>query len=144
MKRSGFSMLELVVVMLIMGTLAGIAISKMGGSDTGAIKASMRSDIRGAIATINACYRDKLNYDSCTLAKDGTVTGTGLTSIDSGNIYKIGVSPNNTLTFTAAGTGSTMPELSVSNSTYTGSTFTYTNDTASITEVPSTSTSTSN
>lgn len=30
-KKSGFSMLELVVVMLIMGTLAGIRISKMGG-----------------------------------------------------------------------------------------------------------------
>ena len=76
-KKSGFSMLELVVVMLIMGTLAGIAISKMGGSDIGAIKASVKADIRGAIARVNACYADKLDYTVCDVASvtGNTVTG---------------------------------------------------------------------
>lgn len=95
-KKSGFSMLELVVVMLIMGTLAGIAISKMSGSDTGAIKASMKSDMRSAIATINACYADTLNYQLCS----GENTILTLTDADGGtNLatarYSINLSPGN-------------------------------------------------
>lgn len=58
-KKSGFSMLELVVVMLIMGTLFSIRISKMSSSDIGAIKTSVKSDIRNAISVINACYADE-------------------------------------------------------------------------------------
>ncbi len=104
-KKSGFSMLELVVVMLIMGTLAGIAISKMGGSDTGAIKASVKSDLRGAIAAVNACYADKLDYQLCDTTAElspAPVSSTG-----------------NTLTITASTAKSDFPNLSIVNATLT-------------------------
>lgn len=64
-KKSGFSMLELIVVMLIMGALAGIAISKMSGSDTGAIKTSIKSDLRNTIRGMNSCYMDELDFNQC-------------------------------------------------------------------------------
>ena len=93
-KKSGFSMLELVVVMLIMGTLAGIRISKMGGSDVGAIKASVKSDMRGAIAAINACYADTLNYASC-LGDAGLDLTIGAETALSKSNYKIALTSGN-------------------------------------------------
>ena len=106
-KKSGFSMLELVVVMLIMGTLAGIRISKMGGSDTGAIKASVKSDIRGVIASVNACYADKLDYRECD---------------EIGNLTPRPVSSrNNTITITrVTDLPSNFPLIQVSNSVIDG------------------------
>lgn len=138
-KKSGFSMLELVVVMLIMGTLRGIRISKMGGSDVGAKKASMKSDLRGAIARINACYADKLNYSSCTLAANATMRE-GVNGLDNATLanrtYKISISPDNTLTFVARGTDSTMPSLSIANSSRdVTTTYTYSERVNGITEV---------
>lgn len=116
-KKSGFSMLELVVVMLIMGTLAGIAISKMGGSDTGAIKASIKTDMRNAIATVNACYADTLDYKKC----GGTVTVQPLTSGGTTDLvttaYKITLSPGNegTLTKGSASPRNELPEIKIWN-----------------------------
>lgn len=108
-KKSGFSMLELVVVMLIMGTLAGIRISKMGGSDVGAIKASVKSDIRGVIASINACYADKLSYASC---NEESATELG--------VNKLVKSPNNTITIENSTGTSNFPLIQVSNSVIDG------------------------
>ncbi|MFY4841534.1 type IV pilin protein [Aliarcobacter butzleri] len=108
-KKSGFSMLELVVVMLIMGTLAGIRISKMGGSDVGAIKASVKSDIRGVIASINSCYADKLDYRNCDTIAELTPRPVS--------------SRNNTITITRLArtdTPSNFPLIQVSNSVIDG------------------------
>ncbi len=134
-KKSCFSMLELVVVMLIMGTLAGIRISKMGGSDVGAIKASVKTDMRGAIAVINSCYADTLDYTACvganiTLASGATTDLTKAT-------YKISLSNGNSGTITApTGTTakSTFPTISITNANLpTGEqTLEYTNTTPSI------------
>lgn len=119
-KKSGFSMLELVVVMLIMGTLAGIAISKMGGSDTGALKASVKRDIRNAIASINSCYADRLDYASCIPARIATAGGTG--NVGTGSTYTINLSPNNTLALSGTtGTGSTFPGISITGASSIGS-----------------------
>lgn len=103
-KKSGFSMLELVVVMLIMGTLASIRISKMGGSDAGANKASVKSDIRGVIARINACYADKLNYTQC---NEETASELG--------DDKIPNSKNNVITIGSTNEASDFPLITITN-----------------------------
>ncbi|WP_151944027.1 type IV pilin protein [Aliarcobacter butzleri] len=134
-KKSGFSMLELVVVMLIMGTLAGIRISKMGGSDVGAIKASVKTDMRGAIAVINSCYADTLDYTAC-VGRDITLASGAETTLTKTN-YKISLSNGNSGTITAmtgASAKSTIPTISITNANLpTGEqTLEYTNTTPTI------------
>ena len=136
-KKSGFSMLELVVVMLIMGTLAGIRISKMGGSDTGAIKASMKSDLRGAIASVNACYADKLDYKECDKFKiTGTDDGTQPTATTANPNLKPApsASKGNTIEIADDGDKNEFPTITVTNTDTTIKGFTYTKDSQSITE----------
>ena len=111
-KKSGFSMLELVVVMLIMGTLAGIAISKMGGSDIGAIKAGMKSDMKNAITTINACYADELNYTKCVSNVINLVRGEN--SLSNAN-YKITITTGNIGSITNFRGAKTFPTLVIKN-----------------------------
>lgn len=112
-KKSGFSMLELVVVMLIMGTLRGIAISKMGGSDTGAIKASVKSDIRGAIAMINSCYSDTLDFTAC-VGRDITLASRAQTALTNAS-YKISLSNGNTGTIVHTTTKNNFPLITITN-----------------------------
>lgn len=134
-KKSGFSMLELVVVMLIMGTLRGIAISKMGGSDLGAIKASVKSDMRGAIAQINSCYADTLDYTAC-VGADITLVGGAETDLTKTS-YKVSLSNGNSGTITHQ-TGKTIfPTISITNAALTtadarSDTLTYSNTKPSI------------
>lgn len=90
-KKLGFSMLELVVVMLIMGALTSIAISKMSGSDTGAIKTSMKSDLRNTIRGINACYTETLNFKLCVPNTNPVEFDTPDTERKLGNSIYIGI-----------------------------------------------------
>lgn len=120
-KKSGFSMLELVVVMLIMGTLRGIAISKMGGSDIGAIKASVKADLRNAIASVNACYADTLDYHKCA----GNVETLPLVAGDNNLVtttYKITLTNGNegTITKTSRSVNNELPTIKIWNTNIPG------------------------
>ena len=112
-KKSGFSMLELVVVMLIMGTLFSIRVSKMSSSNLGAIKATVKADIRNAITVINACFRDELDYQKC-VASNITLKR-GENSLTNTN-YKIRLTEGNTGVITSPNSSNSFPRIEIINS----------------------------
>ena len=112
-KKSGFSILELVVVMLIMGTLFSIRISKMSASDTGAIKATVKSDMRNAITVINACFRDELDYQKC--VSSNITLKRGENSLTN-TTYKIRLTEGNTGTISIPTRSNSFPKILITNS----------------------------
>ena len=112
-KKAGFTILELVVVMLIMGTLFSIRISKMSASDTGAIKATVKSDMRNAITVINSCFRDELDYKKCVGSNIDLKSGEN--SLTNTN-YKIRLTEGNTGTISIPTRSNTFPKIVITNS----------------------------
>lgn len=85
--RKGFTLVELIIVMVILGALTAIAIPKMGGSTDGARLASIKSDMRMAIAKANEQYSKDLDYSNV-----GNLTSSG------SHVDKLTPSPGNIIT----------------------------------------------
>lgn len=85
--RKGFTLVELIIVMVILGALAAIAIPKMGGSTEGARLASIKSDMRMAVAKANEQYSKALDYSTV-----GNLTSSG------SHADKLTPSPGNIIT----------------------------------------------
>lgn len=62
MVRKGFSMIELLFVMVILASLAAIAIPSMSSGTDSAALTSMRSDARNIIALVQSKYIDTQDY----------------------------------------------------------------------------------
>lgn len=112
--KKGFTLVELIIVMVILGALAAIAIPKMGGSTDGAVLASIKSDIRLGIATANNEYSKALTYVTPTVQPTGS-TGNTITITGSGAEMTVAV----------ARTGAACSNSTLSYSTATGA---YTSD----------------
>jgi type IV pilus assembly protein PilA len=99
----GFTMIELLVVVVIIGVLVAIAIPLYLNYRKGAENKSASSDLRGAISAVEQYYTENGN-----VYPTGTVTGTaGQNVIFSGAgivSQTISVSPNNTIAFKNLGT----------------------------------------
>jgi len=101
-RRGGFTMVELIFVVIFLSILAALAIPRISGGTESAILASMKNDARTAISAENNYYSEYQDY------ADGTVTGGekegAKAKLGTSNV-EIVASPNNTVTLTAKDCG---------------------------------------
>ena len=64
MRRTGFTLVELLIVIVIIGVLAAIAVPKFANSKTKAYVTAMKSDLRNLMSAEEAFFVDSARYSS--------------------------------------------------------------------------------
>ena len=79
----GFTLLELMIVVVIIGILASIAIPKFGATKQRAYITAVKSDLRNLVTAEESYYADNVTYSN-TLATSSFNTSAGVTVVISG------------------------------------------------------------
>jgi type IV pilus assembly protein PilA len=101
--QEGFTLIELIVVILIIGILSAIALPAFLGQRAKGQDASAKSDARTMVSAMEACYTEVDKYDPCPDGAPGMAVGTGPGETEvtpSGDSYTIIAHSKNGNTFT--------------------------------------------
>src|SRR5438552_18529403 len=85
MNRKGFALIELLIVVVIIGILAAIAIPKFANTKAKAHIASMKSDLRNLVTAEEAYFADSVKYSATTACTTPPTAGAVNFCVTTGN-----------------------------------------------------------